>query len=110
MGTHPIFESDFDCLTDLEKKMGQAASVPEPVVKVIATTALAAIPSCYWCAAAIIGLVGLSAFLIYKGVKFVLDEMHRDKNIKWCKDQMSKCTDIERFKQLKTMWKTLQFS
>jgi len=23
MGTHPIFESDFDCLTDVQKNFGQ---------------------------------------------------------------------------------------
>merc|ERR1712042_163690 len=36
MGTHPIFESDFDCLTDITKSVQtntMAASVPEALKK-----------------------------------------------------------------------------
>jgi len=31
MGTHPIFESDFDCLTDL-KKMNSEVELPTPYI------------------------------------------------------------------------------
>ena len=69
-----------------------------------------AIPSWCWCAAAVIGLVGASLYLLYKGVKYIIDEGHRDDNIKWCREQMSKCTDNERYNALLEMLKVLQSS
>merc|ERR1712098_83902 len=31
MGTHPIFESDFDCLTDLDKNIGKLKKMPKQI-------------------------------------------------------------------------------
>ena len=45
-----------------------------------------AIPSSCCCSAVVIGVVGASAYLLNKGVKYIIGEIHLDANLKGCKE------------------------
>ena len=65
------------------------------------------IPSWVWCSAAVIGVLGGAVYIIYKGVKYVIDAANRSDQIKWLRKQLEKCTDKEIYQKLLEMLEKL---